>query len=89
MKKILIDLERLRYPNSGIANVFRNLAKGLQTLDSEYMFNYFGTKTELQKIDTSLPIIEWKRWHKFYENFSSKFDIVHTSHQLSSYFHKK
>ena len=89
MKKILIDLERLRYPNSGIANVFRNLAKGLQTLDSEYMFYYFGTKTELQKIETSLPIVEWKRWHKFYENFSSKFDIVHTSHQLSSYFHKK
>jgi len=89
MKKILIDLERLRYPNSGIANVFRNLAKGLQTLDSEYMFHYFGTKTELQKIDTSLPIVEWKRWHKFYENFSSKFDIIHTSHQLSSYFHKK
>ena len=29
MKKILIDLERLRYPNSGIANVFRNLAKAI------------------------------------------------------------
>ena len=24
-KKILIDLERLRYPNTGLANVFRNL----------------------------------------------------------------
>ena len=28
-KKILIDLERLRYPNTGLANVFKNLAKGL------------------------------------------------------------
>ena len=28
--KILIDLERLRYPNSGIATVFRNLAIGLK-----------------------------------------------------------
>ncbi|WP_315499792.1 glycosyltransferase family 1 protein [Capnocytophaga gingivalis] len=89
MNKILIDLERLRYPNSGIANVFRNLAKGLQYLNSEYSLYYFGIKKELLKIAPSLPIIEWKKWHKFYEIFSHKFDIIHTSHQLSSYFHKK
>jgi hypothetical protein len=35
-KNILIDLERLRYPNSGIANVFRNLAKGLQENNSKF-----------------------------------------------------
>ena len=89
MNKILIDLERLRYPNSGIANVFRNLAKGLQYLNDKYNIYYFGTKKELIKIDPSLSIIEWKKWHKFCETFSNKFDIIHASHQLSSYFHKK
>lgn len=89
MKKILIDLERLRYPNSGIANVFRNLTKGLQLLNSEYYFYYFGPKKELLKIDPTLSIIEYKKWHKFYDPFSSKFDIIHTSHQLSYYFHKR
>ena len=89
MKKILIDLERLRYPNSGIANVFRNLTIGLQHINSKYHFYYFGPKKELHKIDSSLSIIEYKKWHKFYDSFSSKFDIIHTSHQLSSYFHKR
>ncbi|GEM_PF-6197140 len=29
-KKILLDLERLRYPYSGIANVFHNLSQNLR-----------------------------------------------------------
>ena len=42
-RKILIDLERLRYPNTGLANVFRNLTKGLldtpSSIDYYYMLN--------------------------------------------------
>lgn len=89
--KILVDLERLRYPNSGIANVFRNLAKGLQNQNTSLEISYFGVKKELSKINTSRPlsVVEWKKWHKFFERFSMKFDVIHVSHQLSSYFHKK
>lgn len=88
MKKILIDLERLRYPNSGISNVFRNLAEGIQKQHHDFDFYFFGKRNELTKISRKINIIDWKPWHKFYENFSQKFDIVHASHQLSSYFHK-
>ncbi|MDO4763476.1 MAG: glycosyltransferase family 1 protein [Flavobacteriaceae bacterium] len=87
MTKILIDLERLRYPNSGIANVFRNLGKELQE-NEEFDFSFFGPKEELQKINPSIRLIDWKFWHKFFENFSPKFDLIHASHQLSSYFHR-
>ena len=84
--KILVDLERLRYPYSGIANVFRNLAKGLETENKDFDFFFFG-----DGIPTNFNLsakIEWKKWHKFYENFSQDFDIIHVSHQLSSYFQR-
>lgn len=85
-KKILLDLERLRYPYSGIANVFRNLAKGAENKDQQFEITYFG---DFSTLDFKLfNKIEWKKWHKFYENFSSSFDIIHVSHQLSSYFQK-
>jgi len=85
-KKILIDLERLRYPFSGIANVFRNLAKGIGEENADLDIRYFGVFSGL-----NIPVqeqIQWKKWHKFFENFSGEFDVIHVSHQLSSYFHK-
>ncbi|PKF74737.1 glycosyltransferase family 4 protein [Chryseobacterium sp. PMSZPI] len=88
MAKILIDLERLRYPNSGIANVFRNLAKGLQENNSKFEISYFGDKEQLEKCSLKLNYISWSKTHRFYERFSSKFDLIHVSHQLSSYFHR-
>lgn len=90
LPKILIDLERLRYPNSGIANVFRNLAQGLQEINTELELSYFGTTKELSNISIPplLKIKKWRKWHKFYENFSPSYQLIHTSHQLSSYFHR-
>ncbi|MBF8458268.1 glycosyltransferase family 4 protein [Kaistella sp. G5-32] len=85
-KKILLDLERLRYPYSGIANVFRNLAKGSANKNQQFDITYFG---DFSALDFQLSNkIEWKKWYKFYENFSDKFDIIHVSHQLSSYFQR-
>lgn len=83
--KILLDLERLRYPYSGIANVFRNLAKGFQTENREFDFTFFGVANEDLAQSNYLP---WKKWHKFFENFSPHFDLIHVSHQLSSYFQR-
>jgi len=53
-KKILIDLERLRYPNTGLANVFRNLTKGLLDTPSCIDFSYFGTLKSIREIGTDL-----------------------------------
>lgn len=89
MKKILIDLEKLRHPNSGIANVFRNLTKGLLALDSDCAFSFFGKRSELEKISPSISIQDWSKWHRFFDSFSSNYDIIHLSHQLSPYFRRK
>ncbi|AZA80934.1 glycosyltransferase family 1 protein [Chryseobacterium lactis] len=88
MAKILIDLERLRYPNSGIANVFRNLAKGLEENNSKFEISYFGDKEQLEKFGPATNHVSWSKLHRFYERFSGDFDLIHVSHQLSSYFHR-
>ncbi len=85
--KILIDLERLRYRNSGIANVFFNLKEGLVELQpSENIFLY---GPQLQEIKDQFPIIKWSKFQKFNPFFGASFQLVHVSHQLSSYFHQK
>lgn len=87
-KKLLIDLERLRYPHSGIASVFSHLAKGLVGLKSEFNFKYYGPSAELEKSIPKSNIIPRKISDKFVEFFSSDYDLIHVSHQLSSYFSK-
>lgn len=87
-KKILIDLERLRYPHSGIANVFRNLAKGLQENNSKFELSYFGKKEQLEKLGSKPKCIFWNKTQRFFERFSGQYDLIHVSHQLSSYFHR-
>ncbi len=88
MKKILLDLERLRYPNSGIAKVFANLAIGLQKISHNYLIHVFGPNSEIEKNKIKLKVISRKPIHKFFELFSSSQDLIHVSHQLSSYFTK-
>ncbi len=87
-KNILIDLERLRYPNSGIANVFRNLAKGLQENNSKFEIFFFGKREQLEKFEPKPKCVFWNKTHRFFERFSGEFDLIHVSHQLSSYFHR-
>lgn len=82
--KILIDLERLRRPFSGIANVFRNLARGIEETNHPFEITYFGKFSSVNFPLKSKK--EWKRSHKFYETFSKNFQIIHVSHQASSYF---
>lgn len=87
-KKILIDLERLRYPNSGIANVFRNLATGLLEKNAQFELFFFGKKEQLEKFEPKPNCVFWNKTHRFFERFSGEFDLIHVSHQLSSYFHR-
>lgn len=88
MKKILLDLERLRYPNSGIAKVFANLAVGLQKISHNYLIHVFGPNSEIGKIKIRHKIINRKPIHKIFEHFSSTYDLIHVSHQLSPFFTK-
>ena len=87
-KKILIDVERLRYPHTGLANVCENLMKGISAeIDLDVDIYYFGPKRALSNLPDSV-VVEYKKWHKFYECFSRSYDIIHSTHQLTHYFCK-
>ena len=90
-KKILIDLERLRYPNSGIANVFKNLVFGLLSFSqvNKLKVSLYGPQEILADLKTGFEIRKRKTIHKLVPFYTYKYHIIHTSHQLSSYFHFK
>lgn len=88
MKKILIDLERLKYPNTGIATIFENLAKGLNKKSLNFSIYFFGPKSNLLKFISKSQIISHSPVYKFFDLSSHKYDLIHVSHQLSSYFQK-
>lgn len=85
-KKVLIDAERLRYPNSGVANVAKSLIAGLQQLDGEFDYSIYGTEESLRSFPT-LKVLPWKPWHRFVPASAKDFALVHVTHQLSSHFH--
>lgn len=77
-KKILIDLERTKYPNTGLftfcSQLYNSLKKYSQKYDY-YCLGAFGQKNTLKV----------KSWHKLFGVPSPKFDVWHVTYQNSSY----
>lgn len=86
-KKILIDVERLKYPKSGIANVCISLIKGLDELTSKFDYSFYGPKKNIPQTKSNFNIINWKFWQKKIPVNRNKFALIHSTHQLSGYFH--
>lgn len=85
--KVLIDVERLKYPKSGIANVCFSLIKGLDELKNDFRITFYGPKKNIPETRSDFKIINWKFWQKKVPVGTAKFDLIHTTHQLSEYFH--
>ncbi|KQT15340.1 hypothetical protein ASG31_15100 [Chryseobacterium sp. Leaf404] len=88
-KKILIDVERLKYPKTGIANVCYSLIKGLGNLNSELDFTLYGPSKNMPDVRSGFHLIPWKFWQKKFPISTGKYQLIHTMHQLSEYFHHK
>lgn len=87
-KKILIDVERLKYPKSGIANVCISLIKGLDEKEQAFDYTLYGPKKNIPAINSHLSVINWNFWQKKLSVNTSSFALIHTTHQLSDYFHR-
>lgn len=87
-KNILIDVERLKYPKSGIANVCISLIKGLDKKNQDFDYTFYGPKKNIPVTNSNFKIINWKFWQKKLSINTSTFSLIHTTHQLSDYFHK-
>lgn len=88
-KNILIDVERLKYPKSGIANVCISLIKGLDEKLCHFNYSFYGPKKNIPATKSKFRIINWKFWQKKLTVTTSDFDLIHVTHQLSDYFHSK
>lgn len=87
LKKILIDAERLKYPKSGIANVCVSLIKGLDEKTSDFEYTFYGPKKNIPHTKKKFSVIDWKFWQKKIPLSTGAFSLIHTTHQLSDYFH--
>ncbi|WBV61966.1 glycosyltransferase family 1 protein [Chryseobacterium camelliae] len=86
-KNVLIDVERLKYPKSGIANVCISLIKGLDQKISAFNYTFYGPKANIPATKSKFNTINWKFWQKKIPVSTSAYALIHTTHQLSEYFH--
>ncbi|MCE3077232.1 glycosyltransferase family 4 protein [Chryseobacterium gwangjuense] len=86
-KNVLIDVERLKYPKSGIANVCISLIKGLDQKISAFNYTFYGPKANIPATQSKFNTINWKFWQKKIPVSTSSYALIHTTHQLSEYFH--
>ena len=84
-QKVLIDLERLKYRNTGLGEYSYQLGSALKKVDSSDSFYYLLPKNNSNWFD------KWPRHElaglkrKFCPLFCSKYDLWHATHQDSSY----
>jgi glycosyltransferase involved in cell wall biosynthesis len=88
-KNILIDVERLKYPRSGIANVCISLIRGLDEKLCHFNYTLYGPEKNIPALKNNFKIINWKFWQKKLKVNPSSFSLIHVTHQLSDYFHAK
>ncbi|WP_159479322.1 glycosyltransferase family 4 protein [Chryseobacterium sp. 18068] len=88
-KNILIDVERLKYPRSGIANVCISLIRGLDEKLCHFNYTLYGPGKNIPATQSDFKIINWKFWQKKIKINTSSFSLIHVTHQLSDYFHSK
>lgn len=86
-KNVLIDVERLKYPKSGIANVCISLIKGLDQKIPAFNYTFYGPKANIPPTKSKYKAINWKFWQKKLPISTSFYALIHTTHQLSEYFH--
>jgi len=85
-----LELERMKYPNTGLFHFCSQLGQHILTINNKNSFNYqltFFIPKTIQELFLQLSsFIEVKWYNKFYMPFNSKFDLWHCTNQFSEYF---
>lgn len=86
MSNILIDLERLKYPNTGLHTFCSNLGSTLLKRKSQAQDLTFYVPAKDEYIFGHNPkYFIQKTWHKLLKPDFKQFDICHTTNQVSRY----
>jgi glycosyltransferase involved in cell wall biosynthesis len=85
-KKIIIDFERLKYPNTGLYSYSKSLGESMNLLsESDLTLNYYLPKSFKNHFSTRINVIENHFWHKYIPSNYHE-DVWHVTHQGSQYF---
>lgn len=85
MAHILIDCERMKYPNTGLYTYCHELGNALLKKAGEDDL-YFYLPAKLGQHFGTAPGYLWQRsLHKFYLPHNNQFDVWHTTYQTSAY----
>jgi len=88
-KQILLDCERMKYPNTGLYHYCLQLAKALHQLlntSETASLCVFANDTAATAIAPNIAHIIPAFWHKWLLPFAGKFDVWHATHQSTDYF---
>ncbi len=81
MKKILISLDKIKNPNSGLGKVSIDFYNEISKR-GDFEYTFLVPKGYKDKISNSITLTIWKR---IFSGYMKQFDLVHILHQLPSY----
>ncbi|CAM1370598.1 glycosyltransferase family 4 protein [Tenacibaculum xiamenense] len=85
-KNIIVDIERMKYPNTGLFNYCKNLAESLLKNNS-YDYTFYLPKKV--KLEHNPDRINTKVGHKLFVKPSRKFSLWHATYQTAKYIPSK
>ena len=87
MKQVLVEMEKLKNPNSGLGQVCLHLGQQFQRLEHPTLQVHYYLPLAQQKIfGPKASTVQQSPLHKYFSLNSQKFDVWHCLHQNSSYF---
>lgn len=86
MAKILFDCERLKYPNTGLYTFCVDLGRALlKNVSPDQEITAYVPSSSNGIFGEHIPYKIQKSWHKLFVPDSSRFDIWHSTNQISRY----
>lgn len=87
MANILIDVERRKYPHSGVGFFCSCLEQGIRELveteGGEHQISFYGVPTSGQ-----VDYYRHRPWHRLYNPATRGRDVLYITHQLQNYFQR-
>jgi len=86
MKKVLLEMEKLRYPSTGLGQFCLHLGKSMAKEDNKGLdLHFYLPENRVGEFGNQFHYHIRKPWHKVFIPGSSGFDVWHCMHQDSAY----
>jgi len=85
-KKVLITLDRLKYPNCGLGRYSHDFGQTLRELTPpDLTFNFLLPKKGYSAFEDTSGFIKLSNYKKFFSGYMKQYDLIHITHQLPNF----